>query len=529
VCGLPRRKLNILLAKEEYIDPRQMVTNPKKLAWLSYGKDVIAQELAFTFSDNPANWLSFVKEGLVRKIPSKNNFSNSALVFLCYDNRFFILTFGHGRSMVRQECFVRDFGLRTVLNAVDPSGLRSVDSAETESTTKQTRSQTSMASSPIEFGLDVTRDILRSVSGNALEKHQKNLGKTITGKDSLQITVNVKLSKLDGVLETILKCYNSQEYKENFDWIDNLREEKDPRVISELNEALVNDLNNEVFEKCHLAIPEIYEPGSFEGFSYFSKKGRRHVDLDIKEAISELKQKSNEIAFDLLKKMKVFAVHSGSESFHSWSIYECIVYETDSKENRFVLTMGNWYCIDSNFVNRVTSDVGAISDAEKLPSSKREWEEKTYNEYLTNTISESILFDRDLVRCDGARTTIEFCDVLTQDRRIIHVKKKSSSSTLSHLFAQGRISAEALLSDERILSELRKKISSMGKDPDAYFPKETDDIDPREFTIVYAIIDTSPHELDVSLPFFSLLNLRQAERTLRLFGFKVAKAKIPVQ
>lgn len=62
-----------------------------------------------------------------------------------------------------------------------------------------------------------------------------------------------------------------------------------------------------------------------------------------------------------------------------------------------------------------------------------------------------------------------------------------------------------------------------------YFPKETDDIDPREFTIVYAIIDTSPHELDVSLPFFSLLNLRQTERTLRLFGFKVAKAKIPVQ
>ena len=523
------RKLSILLAKEEFTDPRQMVVNPDKLEWISYGKDTIAQELAFRFSANPPNWLSFVNEDLAAEISDKYNFSNSALVFIRYDDRFFILTFGHGRSMVEQGCFVRDFGLRTVINAVDPDRLRSVDSAETESTTRQTRSQTSRASSPIEFGLDVTRDILRSVSGDTLEEYQKDLGKTITGKDSLQITANVNLSKLDGVLKRILECYKSNRYKQNFDWIDNLREEKDPRVISELNEALVNDLNKEHLEKCHLAVPEIYEPGTYDGFSYISKEGENHVDLDIRDAISDLKKKNEVITLNRLKKSRVYLIQSGLGSFQKWSIYECIVYETDSNDSRFVLAMGNWYCIDNDFVRRVTSDVRAISDLETLPTSRREWEEKIYNEHLSNAISGSILLDRDLVRCDGARTSIEFCDVLTSDRKIIHVKKKSSSSTLSHLFAQGRISAVALLSDKQVLSDLRKKISAKGKDPDVYFPKNGNDLNSKEFTVVFAIIDSSPHELDVSLPFFSLLNLRQAERTIRLFGFKVAKAKIQIQ
>jgi Family of unknown function (DUF6119) len=43
----------------------------------------------------------------------------------------------------------------------------------------------------------------------------------------------------------------------------------------------------------------------------------------------------------------------------------------------------------------------------------------------------------------GGRSSIEICDLLSSEKAFVHVKAKTKSSTLSHLFAQGLNSAQA--------------------------------------------------------------------------------------
>jgi uncharacterized protein (TIGR04141 family) len=50
--------------------------------------------------------------------------------------------------------------------------------------------------------------------------------------------------------------------------------------------------------------------------------------------------------------------------------------------------------------------------------------------------------------------------------------------------------------------------------------------DPRAFEIIYAVISRSKKPVDKALPFFSRLNLRNAARQLRSFGYPVALTKI---
>jgi len=47
-----------------------------------------------------------------------------------------------------------------------------------------------------------------------------------------------------------------------------------------------------------------------------------------------------------------------------------------------------------------------------------------------------------------------------------------------------------------------------------------------EYAIVFAVIDKSSKPLEDSLPFFSLLNLMQTSKDLRMPGYNVVKSKI---
>ena len=51
---------------------------------------------------------------------------------------------------------------------------------------------------------------------------------------------------------------------------------------------------------------------------------------------------------------------------------------------------------------------------------------------------------------------------------------------------------------------------------------------PREYQIVFAVVSNQAGD-DLSLPFFSRLNLRVAVRRLQTYGYRVSIGKIPVQ
>jgi uncharacterized protein (TIGR04141 family) len=119
---------------------------------------------------------------------------------------------------------------------------------------------------------------------------------------------------------------------------------------------------------------------------------------------------------------------------------------------------------------------------------------------------------------------MEICDFITKDRQIIHVKDKTSSSRLSHLFNQGTVSGRVLILDASARNMARKKISEVEDETGQsgfsdIIPAADDIFKAEDFKIVYAVISTGAVP---KLPFFSQLTFRQAARELQLSGFKFA-------
>jgi uncharacterized protein (TIGR04141 family) len=126
--------------------------------------------------------------------------------------------------------------------------------------------------------------------------------------------------------------------------------------------------------------------------------------------------------------------------------------------------------------------------------------------------------DQRLIRLQG-RDGIEFCDLYSSTKLIIHVKRYRGSATLSHLFSQGLVSGELFCTTP----EFREGVNS--ELPEAF---QLADLARRpaneEFEVVFAVISKSRNPL--RLPFFSRVNLRNAVQRLRAFGYRVSLVKI---
>lgn len=125
--------------------------------------------------------------------------------------------------------------------------------------------------------------------------------------------------------------------------------------------------------------------------------------------------------------------------------------------------------------------------------------------------------DKKLVAVEGSPKKIEACDLFTKDKKFIHVKNKGQSAQLSHLFAQGKISAECFVSDESFRKQVSDiAIEKFGEEAFDYRAKPQSN----EYEVVYAIIDDKESSLTKKLPFFSKVNLMLTVQELDRMHFK---------
>lgn len=131
----------------------------------------------------------------------------------------------------------------------------------------------------------------------------------------------------------------------------------------------------------------------------------------------------------------------------------------------------------------------------------------------------ALCLDKQLISTGGP-DRIELCDILTKSGTFIHVKKRGRSSTLSHLFAQGINSAELLLNDQAFLDDARTLVTKVNRRFRGAIPQELHAR--KQITIASVVLSRSrrtdtPH----GLPFFSLVSLQAAARSLRNAGVRV--------
>lgn len=128
------------------------------------------------------------------------------------------------------------------------------------------------------------------------------------------------------------------------------------------------------------------------------------------------------------------------------------------------------------------------------------------------------LMDRDLTYLGGS---MEFCDLFSKGKELIHIKRYGGSATLSHLFYQGMASAEFFQTDPQYRKLIREKLPTSFRIFDSNVRPAFD-----EYHVVYGIISRS--EKPLWMPFFSRVGIRHAVRRLRGFGYRVSLAKIGV-
>jgi uncharacterized protein (TIGR04141 family) len=186
-----------------------------------------------------------------------------------------------------------------------------------------------------------------------------------------------------------------------------------------------------------------------------------------------------------------------------------------------MLRNGVWYRVNDNFVDTINSYLDKIASYKFSLPEYNHAREELYNKELSDKDKSYDLMDKKNIAFGGIYSKIEFCDLIKDKKDFIHVKYYRSSSTLSHLFAQGLVAAETFVSD----ADFRKKLNT--KLPTHLRLVDTDvRPDSAKYCVVYAIA-TEKKKID-ELPFFSKVTLKNAAKRLGGLGFKVEIAFISV-
>jgi uncharacterized protein (TIGR04141 family) len=521
--GTPTRVLSIHLLKEsvnesDLIDPEK---KPRKRKF-KFGPSSTGTLYAGESFVHEPRWASFIKEGVDISGLDFRSASSSAVVVVPIKKRLVAVTFGYGRFLLRPDAIEPNFGLRATLNSVAGDRIRSIDKKTFEGIATHTREQASRETSMGDFGIDVERDVLRAVVGSP---NDESLAVRMAGMDSLTATCRLSFADLPGKLEQFVDKSQEGTYKTAYPWIDNISEIRDSVTRKKLDDQVLSSIKTGSLSGIWLAIPDPIEWTDVAGMRYSSadRDAALLVDIHVNTFLGTVGDAST-LTIDDLHHRTVSIVSSTSESvIQKWSVYKCVYAEVELGGATYLLNNGQWYRIDNDFVSTVNAHVASLQETDgPLLLCKDGESEADYNVRLAGSLVGACCLDRKLVPYGGGRSTIEFCDVLTSDRRMMHVKKYTGSSVLSHLFAQGTVAATSLLSDEKFRAAVNKIISvaSMRFTPVAKKVRASD------HEVAYVVASRSSKKL--TLPFFSRVTLRNASTQLANYGFKVTLTKVKV-
>ena len=529
----PRKVQAFNLTTEMPFEARLFISNPKM---------------------KPPLWINFLREGFTNfPIPSRKNINAVLFIRIPYGdtNEIFAFTFGQGRHLLRPHSYDADYGLRVALNAMykdetTPNRVKSVSTRTVAENTMRMLRQTDRRATFEDFGIDVQRDILSSITGIPVDTGAWS--NQLSGSDSLTANPTITFNKLGEYCKSVMEHYGQDWYKQDFTWIDNQKQVNDPDLLDKLTKKVIDSIKEKT-DNISLTIPELNE---FEDIvtSYISYEGNiKAFDPYVDNLSSALEQIGllDDMDVESINENLLFIVEYANEEDKSeWPLFDClsgeIKYDLDTggESRTYILSEGEFYEINSDYISALDGFIkNILENKNSIPDCHGNITEGKYNEQAAQQSPSLLLLDKQLVKVKGKTSPIEICDLLSEDGRFIHVKRKLSSSSLSHLFAQGYISAELLLenSDYRLgsLSIIKKQEKTKVLPPEAsscigkfsFFSEQP--IERGKFEVTYGIIAKwDGIEFVDALPFFSKVNLRKYVEDLNRIGYKVSYARIKI-
>jgi uncharacterized protein (TIGR04141 family) len=472
------------------------------------------------FEDKEPDWVRLLAP--VTQPPVADYTSTTgALLVLSAEGRWFAITFGHGRHLLDPQMYVRRFGLRVALNAVDPARLRGAQARSFNDYALHTARQVSRLSGVEALELDLERDLVTSMSGSVLDT---TLGKRVEGRDSVALTAEIDVEGFAGTCARLLRESERTAYKRHYPWIDRVEELTDAGEIEGFELAAASALGQLRFAEFDLFPPELL-PEEIVQFQLFPGEGGLVVvepdasllRFPVRSTMDAASAKS------ALERYKLIGIDVNGGEVARWQFWECLHHEFQEGGHTIVLDGGRWYRVGQSFADQVEQFTQTlVSSGLALPAAVRGEAEGTYNERAA-TGGGMALLDKQLVRLAG-QTGIEPCDLLSPNGHFIHVKhRKGGSGPLSHLFGQALVSAECLVGESEFREKLREKLNPQ------FAGLITEPPVASNHPIVLGLITKAsvPGHPARHLPFFSKVYLRQTVRRLTSMSFDVYVDEIP--
>ena len=82
--------------------------------------------------------------------------------------RIFAITFGYGKTLLKEDVCEEQFGLKIVLNTIERNKIRKISKTDIGKNYKQSQEQMPKESDIGEFGFDVDRDLIKYVTGKRM-------------------------------------------------------------------------------------------------------------------------------------------------------------------------------------------------------------------------------------------------------------------------------------------------------------------------------------------------------------------------
>jgi uncharacterized protein (TIGR04141 family) len=520
-----KHKLTVFLIKDGYAEPKDFLKFDEfEVVEVKADGDKLGQLIyKGGFRSTPA-WVS-----IFEKVPGFDaslikNQSSKGLFVLKLEGRWFCFTFGYARHLIDEHAYERNFGLIVTLNLGDPSAIKSIDKTNISHISLHSKEQATRDIELASFEFDDDIDLLRSVTAKATAADGDEQ-EILSGRDSVTICTKVSIEVFWNVAKRLYAAFGDTKYKERYPWLDKFREERDKEVTEKLDLELVRRIVDNDFQKLWLAIPEVVSWEEIQGFAFKYKEVQPdkpgpvlYQDLDIHEWLNNSKI-PKDFSATQLKHKDIFIYWQDGRSVSSWSVYRCLNAEIDLDQKKYILNDGDWYNIETSFVTEVDQFYKSIPDSKVALPPHGLKKEPDYLKEVAAGSSDYALMDRQEVMIGGGRSRVEFCDLYSKNKEIIHVKKYGGSSVLSHLFSQAVVSGGCFLHETEFREDVNKLLPQGFKFTDTVAQPVA-----KDFEICIAVMSKEKGALE--LPFFSKVSFKHAVKALRNLGYNVTKLKI---
>lgn len=473
-------------------------------------------------------WLDFAAQSCELPDPLNIwNVSNSLVVVAAAEidgeQRFFAATAGYGFAALDRDRIERDFGLYVTLNTVDATKLRAVQARTLGTVTQEKLVSINKPAEVWELGVEPDQELIAMLRGKPADD---GFASSVSGSDALSVRRAITVQEIPGFCVELFNRRSKEDYRKHFAFVDRLRPVKRGPLQDRLNEALTelvikrDTTSVRSFLPAHIAeSAELIEIRSDRG-----ARAVREFELEVVyAAMDELELRGPRCLFDT----RVSVRDADGRYIHIEALYHHLVHEGAYEGDFFAFSAGKWYRISADHIERVNAllaDIEIEDCSEFLPPMMEGEKEPDYNRRAAEH-PDLQLMDRATFHAGlGGRSKVEVCDLLHRTGAFICAKKFSGSSDLSHLLAQGSVSANLFFEHQPYRQFTADQITRDWLCP-------FDVVNPRyaQLRIVYAVACPRRMQLPADLPFFSKTNLLHHRRLVRRTGFRVRLAKIPIE